>query len=92
MLIQSSSRGTRSCLSLDASDIGRWFITVNVVELVQDRFRKTLLAKDIRLEPPRQVLADLVSHMSARRNGEDVVELFKRTLLGLWQPQEADDD
>lgn len=91
MVIECSMRGARSLLSLHASNVGRWRSTVNVVELVQGRFRETLLAEDIRLEPPRQVLADLVSHVSARRHGEDVVELFERTLLGLRQPQEAED-
>jgi hypothetical protein len=60
-----------------------------MIELVQDGLREALPAEDIRLEPPRQVLADLVFHVGACRHSEDVVELFERTLLSLGQPQEA---
>ena len=64
-------------------------VLVVVGQLVQDRLRQALTTEDVGLEPPWQVLSDLVTHVGARRDGEDVVELLERALLGLGQPEEA---
>lgn len=64
-------------------------VLVLVGQLVQDRLRQALATEDVGLEPPRQVLVDLVAHVGARRDGKDVVELLERSLLGLGQPEEA---
>lgn len=60
-----------------------------VIELVEQWLGVTLLAQHICLEPPWQVLLDLIVHVRLSGDGEDVVEFFKRTLLGLRQPEEA---
>lgn len=55
-------------------------------EFVQLRLRETLLAENVGLDPPGQVFGSLVLHVRASRNGEDIVEFFKGSLLGLRQP------
>lgn len=62
---------------------------VDVVELVQNRLRQTLLPEDVRLEPPGEVLADLVFHVGTCWHSEDVVKFFECALLRLRKPQEA---
>ena len=54
-----------------------------IAKLVKLRLGETLVTEYVRLEPPRQVFASLVFHVSARRDTEDVVQLFKCPLLGL---------
>ena len=58
-------------------------------EFVQLRLHEALPAENVGLEPPRQVLGSLIPHVRASGDGEDIVEFFKGSLLGLWQPQEA---
>lgn len=46
-------------------------------KLVQLWLSKAFPAKNVRLEPPGQILACLVLHVSARGHGKDVVEFLK---------------
>jgi hypothetical protein len=61
-------------------------VYVHFIELVQYRLSQTLLAQDIRLDPPRQIWTSLVFHVGARWNSEDVVKLLEGALLRLWHP------
>lgn len=58
-------------------------------KLVQLRFGETLLAEHVGLEPPREIFGSLILHVRTRGHSENVVELFKRSLLRLREPQEA---
>ncbi len=51
-----------------------------------------LLTEDIALDPPREDLEHLVSHMLACGDSKDVIEFFKGTLLGLRDPDEDHDE
>lgn len=66
------------------------FIVVGL-EVVQLRTNGALAHKDIALDPPRQDLRELVIHVSARRDGKDVVQFLERALLSLRQPEEDHD-
>jgi hypothetical protein len=59
-----------------------------VVELVKGLEASVLLEENIAPDPPRKDLSELVSHMGAGRDGEDVIEFFKGALLGLGDPEE----
>lgn len=79
-----------SCASnLFTRNVRLWLTAVHLVELVENGLCETFLAEDIRLEPPRQVLANLVFHVGTSRYGEDIVEFFEGALFRLWEPQEA---
>jgi hypothetical protein len=58
-------------------------------KLIELRLNEALPAEDVRPEPPREVLASLILHMSTRGYSEDVIELFERSLFRLWHPKEA---
>jgi hypothetical protein len=66
-----------------------WLNNLHLIELVQDRLFEALVAQDVRLEPPRQILSDLVLHVSASWNSKYVVELLKSTLLSFGHPEET---
>lgn len=58
------------------------------MEVVELRLRQILLTQDSSPEPVRQNFEQLVTHVGTSRNSKDVVQLLKRTLLGLRQPEE----
>jgi len=60
-----------------------------VAELVQLGLDQALAAQHVRLEPPWEVLAGLVLHVRARRDGKDVIEFLEGALLGFRKPEEA---
>lgn len=60
----------------------------NFVKFVELRLSKTLLAENVRLDPVRSNLAGLVLHMRASGHSEDIIQLLKRALLRLRQPEE----
>ena len=64
---------------------------LDLLKLVQLRLCQSLAAQNVRFDPPRQVGPSLVLHVFASRNAENVVELFKRTLLGFRKPEETAD-
>jgi hypothetical protein len=51
-------------------------------------FETDVLAENVALDPPRQNLEKLVAHVSASRNGEDVVQLFEGALFCFGDPEE----
>ena len=51
-------------------------------------FETDVLAKNVALDPPRQNLEQLVAHVSASRNGEDVIQLFEGALFCFGDPEE----
>lgn len=62
------------------------------VKAPQRRAWSNLAPEDVGLDPPRQHLAGLVGHELACRDGEDVVELLERALLGLGHEEEDHDE
>ena len=87
-----ASYGPIQLSNLPTGNIGLRLGAMDSVELVQHWLGQALLAENVRLEPPGQVLANLVLHVGAGGNGEDVVQLFESTLFRLGQPQEAKND
>lgn len=57
--------------------------------MVELGLREAFLAQDVCIEPPWQVLAQLVVHVCTSWDAEDVVEFFESALFGLWHPEEA---
>ena len=49
-------------------------------------------AKQVPLDEPGQVIADLEAHEAALRNGEDEVEVLKTAALGLLDEKEDEDE
>jgi hypothetical protein len=66
----------------------RHFCREVTVKVVQRLELSRAVALDVAGDPVRQRLRELVAYESAGRNGEDVVELLKRALLGLRHKQE----
>lgn len=60
-----------------------------LVEFVEQWLGVALLAENICLEPPWQVLLELVVHVRACRDGKNIIKFFEGALLGLGHPEEA---
>ena len=58
------------------------------LELIQHRLCQSLSSQNMLLDPVRRHGADLVVHMRARGDGEDVVEFLERALFRFGQPEE----
>ena len=58
------------------------------LKLIQHRLRQSLSSQNMLLDPVRRHGADLVVHMRARGDGEDVVEFLERALFRFGQPEE----
>ena len=59
-----------------------------LIKLVQWLERNALSPEHISLNEPRQPSVQLVSDETFPRHSKDVVQLFQRPLLRLWQPEE----
>lgn len=59
-----------------------------VVECVERLENSTLTLEDPAVDPPWKSLGELVVHVGACWDGEDVVEFLECTLLGLGDPEE----
>jgi hypothetical protein len=66
-------------------------IVAIVIELVQ-RLEHNITAHDILVEKPRQCLGNLVVHVCACWDGENVIQLLECALLRLGDPEEDHDE
>jgi hypothetical protein len=70
------------------SEFTRLTRLLDVVKCVEWFETNVLAEENVALDPPRQNLEQLVAHVSASRNGEDVVQLFEGALFCFGDPEE----
>ncbi len=62
------------------------------LEMIQRLQFQVLASHDVFAEPVRQRFGELVVHVGACRDSEDVIEFLERALLGLGHPEEDHDE
>jgi hypothetical protein len=67
-------------------------VSETLSKLVERLASSILVEEDVTLEPPWQRCLKLIASESTHGNGEDVVKLFQRALLGLGHPEEDHDE
>jgi len=82
----------RSCLVVGVHLINTILVVDARLEMVEWLESGTLVEEDPALDEVWERLGDLVAHVGAGGDGEDVVEFLKRALLGLGNPEEDHDE